>query len=73
MSISSSGRLTGIFESKALGIIKSVGGASIVHRVEPAELKRGRCGVGGSTPEAQSVCIARLGMRRSRLCYPHNT
>lgn len=33
MGISSSGRLTGIFESKALGIIKSVGWASIVHRV----------------------------------------
>lgn len=33
MGISSSGRLTGVFESKALGIIKSVGWASIVHRV----------------------------------------
>lgn len=53
MDLSSSGRLTGIFERKALGIIKSVGGASIVHRV-------GGGGVGWEGPLRRlSRCVSR--------------
>lgn len=48
MDISSSGGLTGIFESEALGIIKSVGGASIVHRVGEGVVWGGRVHSGGS-------------------------